>query len=403
MASVDRVVAGSAVGRRPGGRNATGRAGVRFTELVVRSILVLAVGWGLFFSAAVARAAEPGEVASSTLEMTPIGGKLYREARVPVEWRVEARITAPFPEVPKIRPIKAITAGFPKEMAFVPGFGLPVCPDRILSPASTNIGIPAEEMIGKCPRALIGNGRAKLYLAANNSANGTQLNGTELVIFYGGRTSTGTPRLKVYGYDREVNAGVYMEGTWKDNVLEVSIPKLPFGTSTGFFELAIPGRNNGFPGRVGRDPGFVRASCPNGFWAGTSEFLLGDRLDNGEPTGEEALIRAPDFRADCVGLEGRPAVRLKAVGGSKSVRRRSSVTVVVLNPGTATARDVKVRFSGRGVKATPIPRISSLAPGASRKVSTKVSFSRKGRIRLRITASGRDLEPEVLTRSVSVR
>jgi hypothetical protein len=351
-----------------------------------------------------ARASEPGEVAFSTLEMSPIGGKLYREARVPVEWRVQAEISAPFPEVPKVRPIKTITAAFPSEMAFAPAPDLPICPDRILSPSASSLGVPAAEMIRKCPLALIGNGRAKLYLAANNSASGPQLENTELVIFYGGRSASGTARLKVYGFDPEVNAGVYMEGTWTDNVLEVSIPKLPFGTSTGFFELAIPGRNNGFPSRVGRDPGFVRANCPNGFWAGTSEFLLGDRLDSGEPSGEEALVRAPDFRSDCVGLDGKAALRLTTPGGSKPVGRRASFSVLVTNPGTATARDIRLRASGKGVRqSTPLPTVSSLAPGASRRVKARVSFVRTGPIKIEISALGSGLKPVTLVRSLQVR
>jgi hypothetical protein len=259
-------------------------------------------------------------------------------------------------------------------------------------------------MIRKCPLALIGNGRAKLYLAANNSASGPQLENTELVIFYGGRSASGTARLKVYGFDPEVNAGVYMEGTWTDNVLEVSIPKLPFGTSTGFFELAIPGRNNGFPSRVGRDPGFVRANCPNGFWAGTSEFLLGDRLDSGEPSGEEALVRAPDFRSDCVGLDGKAALRLTTPGGSKPVGRRASLSVLVTNPGTATARDIRLRVSGKGVRqSTPLPTVSSLAPGASRRVKARVSFVRTGPIKIEISALGSGLKPVTLVRSLQVR
>jgi hypothetical protein len=351
-----------------------------------------------------ARASEPGEVAFSTLEMSPIGGKLYREARVPVEWRVQAEISAPFPEVPKVRPIKTITAAFPSEMAFAPAPDLSICPDRILSPSASSLGVPAAEMIRKCPLALIGNGRAKLYLAANNSASGPQLENTELVIFYGGRSASGTARLKVYGFDPEVNAGVYMEGTWTDNVLEVSIPKLPFGTSTGFFELAIPGRNNGFPSRVGRDPGFVRANCPNGFWAGTSEFLLGDRLDSGEPSGEEALVRAPDFRSDCVGLDGKAALRLTTPGGSKPVGRRASLSVLVTNPGTATARDIRLRVSGKGVRqSTPLPTVSSLAPGASRRVKARVSFVRTGPIKIEISALGSGLKPVTLVRSLQVR
>ena len=351
-----------------------------------------------------ARASDPGEVAFSTLEMSPIGGKLYREARVPVEWRVQAEISAPFPEVPKVRPIKTITAAFPQEMAFVPDPDLPVCPDRILGPATSSLGVPAETMIGKCPRSLIGNGRAKLYLAAFNSAEGTQLNGTELVIFFGGFSKDGIPRLKVYGYNAEVNSGVYMEGTWKNNVLEVSIPKLPFGTSTGFFELAIPGSNNGFPDRVGRDPGFVRANCPNGFWAGTSEFLLGDRLDSGEPSGEEALVRAPDFRSDCVGLDGKALLRLTTPGGSKPVGLRASLSVLVTNPGTATARDIRLRVAGKGVRQTaPLPTVSSLAPGASRRVKARVSFVRTGPIRIEISALGSGLKPVTLVRSLQVR
>lgn len=351
-----------------------------------------------------ARASGPGEVAFSTLEMTPIGGKLYREARKPVEWRVLVEITAPWPEVPKVRPVKKITAAFPPEMTFVPNPDLPVCPDRILGPGSTSLGVPAGEMIRKCPKALIGNGRAKLYLAKNNSAAGTNLNGSELVIFYGGLSANGTARIKVYGFDPQVGAGVYMEGRWEDNVLEVEIPQLPFDTSTGFFELAIPGADNGFPDRIGRDPGFVRANCPDGLWEGTSEFLLGERDTAGMPYGEDTLVRAPDFRADCTGLEGMPALTLALPRGSRPVGRRASVPVVLSNTGTATARGVRLRVSGKGVRhASTIPSIATLPPGASRKVTAKVSFMRSGPVRVQVSVVGSGLEPVAIVRSVRVR
>ena len=350
-----------------------------------------------------ASAESPGEVASSTLEMSPTGGSLYKERRVPVEWRVVVEITAPWPTVPKVRPVKKITAAFPPEMTFAPAPGLPVCPDRILGPGSTSLGVPAVEMIRKCPKALIGNGRARLYLAKNNSPSGTNLNGSELVIFYGGLSASGTARIKVYGFDPQVGAGVYMEGNWENNVLEVDIPQLPFDTSTGFFQLSIPGSDNGFPDRVGRDPGFVRANCPDGLWEGTSEFLLGERDTSGLPFGQDSVIRAPDFRDDCVGLDGSPALRLVNTGGGKSVGRRTSISFLVSNPGTATARDITVRVSGRGVRAAPIPQITSLAPGASRRVSTGVTFSGKGKKRVRISASGRQVESVVVVRSMTVR
>jgi hypothetical protein len=148
----------------------------------------------------------------------------------------------------------------------------------------------------------------------------------------------------------------------------------------------------------------VRANCPNGFWAGTSEFLLGDRLDSGEPSGEEALVRAPDFRSDCVGLDGKAALRLTTPGGSKPVGRRASLSVLVTNPGTATARGIKLRIRGRGVNTTAeLPSIEVLAPGATRKVTARVSFSRKGRTGLRVTASAAGIEPVSATRIIEVR
>lgn len=371
---------------------------LRFLALGITLLAVLSAPW------ARADAANPGEVAFSTLEMSPIGGKLFREVRRPVDWRVEVRITAPWPQFPKVRPVKRITAAFPGEMEFVPARGLPACPDPLLDASSGTLGIPVEEMIKKCPDSLIGNGRARLYLAKNNGPEGTNLNKSELVIFYGGRNPNGTPRLKVYGFDAEVSAGVYMEGRWENNVLDVGIPQLPFDTSTGFFELSIPGRNTGFPSRVGRDPGFVRASCPDGLWEGTSEFLLGERDSSGLPFGEDVVIRAPDFRSDCEGLPGTPSLKLESTLGSKSVGRLSRVRLVVRNPGTATARNVRIRVTGGAVaRASAIPAIGKLAPGAARTVQSRVSFLRKGRTRVRFLASANGSGPVSLFRTVEVR
>lgn len=307
------------------------------------------------------------EAAAADIEMTPVKGSLYREASRPVNWRVEAEITAPWPGSQLILPLKRMRVTFPVEMSFNPDPGMAVCPDSKVGPPPVNMSVSPKDILARCSKSVLGNGTSELYLARLNAAGGPQTKDGVLIIFNGGRNRDGSPRLKVYGYSEILNTGIYMEGNLRQNVLLVDIPYLTADSSVGSFNLNIPGSDSPFPARRGRDPKFVRATCADGTWDGLASFTLGTRDPSGNPLGPDSVVDAPPVMKPCSGAKGRPRLKLaKAVRKRSAKARRSPYVVTVRNSGTATARGSRLRVRGRGLSGSA--RISPVHPGAVRRV-----------------------------------
>ncbi|MGK2933112.1 MAG: hypothetical protein ACSLFD_10155 [Solirubrobacterales bacterium] len=289
------------------------------------------------------------ETATSSLRMTPATGQFSRTQPVPVNWEVDVEVKAPYPSSPKVTPVKEIHASLPKDMSFNPDPKMKVCPDSAIGPGR-DLTITPDSAITLCPDSVIGNGTAEHYIAGNNSPAGPNLTDGVVVIFNGGRTRAGLPRIKIYGYSSGAATGIYMEGVLRqDGKLDVSIPVLPFDSATGKFHLEIPGSKAANRNRRGQDPKYVRAACSTGTWEGQVSFLLGRRDSAGKPGGPESTISAPPFETFCRTGPGPARLgKLKAEGPSAVVAgRKATYGVTIRNIGGSVAR---FKATGDGVR-----------------------------------------------------
>ena len=356
---------------------------------------------GTGFAAAASHGQAAGETASSTLSMTPVSGKLFRDLAVPVNWQVGIEITAPYPASPKVAPMKEIHASLPRDMSFNPDPGMEVCPDSKIGP-ETDLSVPPESAIALCPDSVLGNGTAEHYIGGTNNPGGPTLRDAAVIIFNGGKTPGGLPRIKIYGYSAGAGAGIYMEGVLKNGHLRVSLPVLPFDSATGRFDLSIPGTTNSHADRRGLDPSYVRSTCSTGKWQAQVDFLLGPRDTLGNASGPESTVFAPPLTIACAGLPGKVRLSKLTVKGPAAVRSGSKVTyrVKIANSGTAAARGVEVAASG-GAKGTVAAGV--LAPKATRTAKMKVRFARPGIAKVKFRVKARGVKPRIVTKSVRVR
>ncbi len=340
-----------------------------------RAAAVVAVLVAALSLTASAPAIAADETARADISMSPSTGKLFREAPRPVNWRVEAEVSAP-PSSSLVLPMKRIRVTFPEEMSFHPDPSMPVCPDSMVGPPPTYISEPPEVIVARCPDAVLGNGSSTVYLAALNRPEGPGLTDGELVMFNGGRNPDGSPRLKVYGFSASLATGIYFEGRMKKNILDVDIGQLPVDSAVGSFDLNIPGVASPYPGRRGKDPGYVRATCADGEWLGFADFTLGQRDSDGSAIGAENVVRSNDVTKPCQGLRGW--ARVKVVGSRRLNGKRSGdrYRVTVRNVGTASARGAVIKVRGPGLRGKA--RLGRMAPGRKRTLTIKVERRRQG-------------------------
>ncbi len=358
----------TAKGKRGSAAGPPGSEGLRLPTLFAAGLLACAA----MLAIAAPPAAASSETARADISMESVSGSLYREAPRPVNWRVEAEITAPWPESGLVLPMKKIRVTFPEEMSFNPDPRMPVCPDSKVGPPPVFLSAPPATVIARCPRSVLGNGTSEVYLARINSATGPGLRDGVMVIFNGGRNPDGSPRIKVYGFSAALATGIYLEGTLKGNILLVDIAQLPVDSAVGRFDLNIPGASSPFANRRGRDPDFVRATCSSGSWTGSASFTLGTRDTAGNATGEDSTVESNSVTKPCTGAVGRPRLRIARVSRTRGSRssRKAIYTVTVRNTGTASASGFQLKTRGRRFNGTA--RIASIAPGASRRVRVGV-------------------------------
>ncbi|MCO5315475.1 MAG: hypothetical protein M9938_04840 [Solirubrobacterales bacterium] len=355
----------------------------------IRSIILIALGGfalGLALLPTVARGAD--ETATASFSIKSQSGNLFRQALRPANFNMEVEVRAPYPESPKVLPMKRVTLGLPTDMRFVPKSNFPVCPDNQIGPPPVNLSVPPDVAIARCPGAVIGNGTAGLYLAGANNADGPFLKDPVLVVFNGGRTKAGLPKIKVYGFSKGTSAGVYMEGVLQNNgTLAVSIPVLTSDSAVGRFNLAIPAtqpivyNNRSVPGSVGRDRSYVQSRCSTGSWRMTSTFLLGNRNDAGQPVGEESTITAAPVSDSCFGAVGTPRFAAFRTSGPKKMKARGRAVfrVRVTNNGTAVMNRIRVFANGPWIRRANVNGGTNLWPGASRWVRVPVRMNNRAR------------------------
>lgn len=363
-------------------------------------VALLLIAYAGIFGVGSATASD--ETASNGFQMSPIAGGLFKEAPRPINWRVEVEIKAPYPGSPTVQPLKRVTADFPTEMSFNPDPAMPVCPDDKVGP-DVNLTISPDAVVERCPQSVIGNGSAELYLARINSADGPTLKDPVLIVFNGGRTDTGLPKMKIYGYSKNVGYGIYMEGILtKQGILDVTIPFIPYDSAVGSFNLNIPGSSSPFENRRGQTPDYVRTTCRNGSWEGGSSFVLGTRDEAGQATSPDSVVTAPRLTIPCDGATGKPRVKLGVKGRSVAkAGARPVYRVTVRNSGTATARGVRVVAGGRG--ASGKAKGGNIAPGKAKTFKVKVRFKKRGVSKVRFRAVGKPSVRGFVTKRIRVR
>jgi hypothetical protein len=346
-------------------------------------------------------ASASGEAATVGLAMTPQSGKLSTNVKKPVNWRVDVEIKAPFPANAKVLPMKRVTIDFPKDMSFNPASGFPVCPDSEVGPNS-NLSFPPDTVIARCPKAVLGNGTAGLYLAANNNATGPTLKDPVLIVFNGGKNSKGQAVIKIYGYSQGTGAGIYMEGALVNDQLDITIPVLTFDSAVGDFNLNIPGSNAAQTNRRGLDKSYVQSTCSSGKWLTNAAFTLGTRNTAGDPTSPNSLVDAPQATTTCTGVASGKFGNLKVKGpGSVKKGKKGTYKVTVKNAGSATIKNVKVVASGSGVKGSG--KGGNIAKGKSKTVNVPVKFTKKGKIKTKFKVTGSGVNAKTITKSVKIK
>jgi hypothetical protein len=359
----------------------------------------------------VGQARATNETASVGLTVTP-QGNVFKEVKRPVDWSVETLIST---EDPSIYPLRVATLNQSSSIDFFPNPNLPVCPDSQIGPPPTNVSVPVDTAVARCPQSVIGNGTALFQLAGVNNPDFQEKG--YIVIFNGGRRSSGAlagrPRVKVYAFSYATGVGLYTEATLTSaGQLVFQVPRLSFDSAVTSLNLNIPGEeapiddpaappDSELP--AGSQPNYVRASCPGDSWNLNGSFLLGNRDSSEEPVPPEVTVTDSDSLA-CTGLVGRARFGALGITGPKrAVRNRRTVfRVRIRNTGTATARQVVLRIRGRGVVNRRVS-VGRIGPAQARRVRVPLRFTRKGRVRVVFRATAANASARRAVRAVRVR
>jgi len=376
----------------------------RFTQAVL-SMCLAAVG--LFAFAGSANAA--GETATIGLKMDPLKGGLFKEAFKPVNWQVETKINVP-DGAATIEPMKESNLSLPGgSLTFNPDPSMPVCPDDKVN--ATTVSVPVETIIAACPNSVIGNGTAIFALAQQTSLPRDGV----MIVFNGGLQKSGPlkgqPRIMVYAYSYDTEVGVYTEATLaKDGSLDFPIPVLTADSSVTSLNLAIPGvpTTVDFPAKgitanlpAGQDPNYAQAKCPTGSWDYAAEFVLGDRPE-GLPPGPTTTLNETSVQP-CTGAAGKAKFAgVKVKGPSKAKRgKKTTYKVKIENNGTATAKKVKLKVTGKGVSGKASG--GNIAPGKSKTIKVKVKFKKKGKIKTTFKATAAKTKAKAGKKKIKVK
>lgn len=359
------------------------------------------------------------EEAHTTFTLKPRKGSFYKGGTVAANWKINVQVDAPYvapapgdPE-PDVLPLKQVNLQLPTDMTFNPNPKMPVCKDSMFGP-STNPSQKPIDIINLCPKSVIGNGTADLFISHKNTPTGPNIKDPTLIVFNAGRVG-GKPKIKIHGYSKATSAGIYMEGVLQpDGSLSMAVPPLSNDSTVSRFDLNIPGttpikyNNVTLPESAGQDPNYLQAKCSTGSWLLTSEFILGTRDDAGNPTSPDTVLDPPDTVVPCVGKPGKPAAGKPKIGkvkvkGPARVKkgRKATYRVTVKNTGKSTAKRVKVVAKGRGARGSA--KGPNIPAGKSRTIKVKVKFTRKGKSKVTFTARSSNGGSKKAHKKVTVR
>jgi len=345
-----------------------------------------------------------GETTEMNLLMPSAGGSLFKEAAKPVNWRVETQVNAPGAT---ILPMKNANLTMPQELSFTPDPDMPVCGDDKIGPPPTNVSITVPEAIERCPDSIIGNGLATFALAQQ-----TALGRDGVMIVFNGGLQNGNARLKVYAYSYDTGVGLYTEAVLQDDgSLDFAIPQLTADSSVTSLNLNIPGETTSLfvasqditvtlP--PGDDPLYAQATCKTNSWSWGGEFLLGQRDTLGNPTSPTTTL-TNSGATDCVGATGKGKFANLKIKGPASVKKgkKGTYKVKVKNTGTATAKSVKLKVTGKGVSGKASG--GNIAPGKSKTIKVKVKFAKKGKIKTTFKVTGKQASAKTGKKTIRVK
>lgn len=340
----------------------------------------------LFLPVMPAAAAASGETATAESSLEPrISKTFFQNAFVPASWRLQTTVSAPNPPNAALLPTRKITMQLPDsaQLRFQPSG--PICPDNLVGPSPTNVSVPVPVIVKRCPNSVIGNGLARFLLAGNNQPE-LELDG-QVVLFNGGLRQ-GLPLIKFYAFSYTTGVGIYTETVLETSGrMVVEFPVLSYDSAVNFLDIKIPSaaRQDYLPASDswvtvpgGKWPRFVQARCASGSFPFEADFLLGERLDNGEPIGPATELLGIGSASACQGATARALLAKPALRGPKTPRQKATYRVVIRNSDWLPLRGVTVRALG----ARGSLRVGSLAGRASRTVRLPVRFAKKGAVRL---------------------
>lgn len=360
-----------------------------------------------------------GEKAEATMTLAAKSGTLYQGGVVPADWSMFATVTEPYLDLPggqDIFPLNEIRLKLPTDMSFNPDPKMAVCTDAMIGP-NTNMSQPPVDIIKLCPKSVIGNGTAHMYLAHKNLPGGPGLKDPVLIVYNAG-FQNGQPKIKVHGYSKGTGVGIFIQGVLqKDGTLILQIPQLSSDSAVGYINLNIPGPKpvmfnyKSVPESVGQDPNYLRAKCSTGTWNMGAEFVLGTRDTNSQPISDRYPVDAPPFSTTCEGTPGNPPnvgggkakIGKVTVKGAGKAKRGKNVTyrVTVRNAGKGVAKNVRVTAKGKGAKGSG--RIGKIPAGKSKTVRVKVKFTKKGKSKVTFTATAKGAGKKNAKKVVRVR
>lgn len=327
---------------------------------------VFAIAAGV--AAAVSLSASVANAAPTANSAVPITGQgsLYKEVKKPVDISFTANIT-PGAGDTTLLPLMESKFTLPKDLAFVPDPKMPVCTEV----NAGNSNFSGATAISLCPNSIVGDGTANIMLAGQVAALITD---PELTIFNGGVDSSGGGVLAIHAYSASTNAGIFMSGAIQNGTLDVLIPRLTADSATSTFTLNIPGTQ-------GQDKGYAEATCKTGTYTSSATLTLGNRSSGGVVSNETSL-NTPAEDTTCTGLAGSAKLNKVVVSGPKKVKKGKKATykVKITNNGTATAKGVRLKVSGKGVSFNT--SAGTVAPAKTKTVNVKLKAKKKGKVKL---------------------
>ncbi len=318
--------------------------------------------------------ASPTAVTSLAIEPH---SKLFREVPRPVDIRTTTKVT-PESGALTLKPMVNVKSNFPDGLTFVPNaVRTPPCPLSKIGPDNANF--PTDTAMELCGSSLVGNGTSELYPA---QVTASKVVDAKLLAFNAGLDKKGRPVLTIHGFSDTFNFGIFMTGTLIRGVLDVDIPRLTADSS-------VPGYELDFPGTLGRDPDYARASCPTGDWASNAVITLANRDEVGNFSQIEDL-ESPRSHSKCTGLVGSAKFASLKVKAPKKVKsgKKGAFKVTVKNTGTASSKKGQITASGAGKGSATLP---VLKPGVSKTITVKAKVKgKKGKkVTVKFKASGK--------------